>query len=382
MFFGKRKSNTWASLGDDYYYGLNGEKVDYVKAADWYSDAAGKKHPHATFMLGLCHELGRGVEKDMDAAEGYYKTAAKLGDENAKKRLETGNLVEPLAPVDEETVDDETNEATDNKTKEAADIAYKFTQKKKYKEAFPHLEIAANGGDAWAQNQLGYIYSEGNIVTQDYGKALYWREKSAEQGNRSGQYMLGWTYYYGHGVAKDYRKALSWYEKAAAHNDKDAQKMVKQINKELPAFEAAEAKRIAAEKAQLAAKAKADNAKTEIAEAIRIFKEFEEKDELAKGLPYLKKAADAGDTWAKNHLGDIYCAFGQQFAANEDNAAAFEWFELSAKLGNAESQYFLAVMYATGSGTKENLSAAQTWLKKAAEQGHKEAQKTYNQFFN
>jgi len=376
--FGKGKSETWASLGDDCYYGLNGEKVDYEKAADWYLDAAKKKHPHATFMLGLCLELGRGVEKDMDAAEDSFIVAAKLGNEYAKQRIETGKLVEPPAPVEEETEEEET---VNDEIKEASDIAYKFTQKKKYKEAFPHLEIAANGGDAWAQNQLGFMYSDGDGVTQDYAKALYWREKAANQGYKFAQNMLGHTYYYGKGVIKDYRKALSWYEKSAAQGDKDAKKMINQVTKELPAFEAAEAKRLAAEKAQLAAKAKAESAKAEIAEAIKTFKEYEAKGELASGLPYLKKAANAGDSWAKNHLGDIYCAFGQQFAANEDNEGAFEWFELSAGLGNAEAQYFLAILYATGNGTKENLSAAQTWLKKAADQGHKEAQKTYKQFF-
>jgi TPR repeat protein len=92
MFESKAKVNMWVECGDDYYFGREGEKVDCEMAAIFYYKAMKKKHPRATYMLGLCHELGRGVDKDIEYADILYERAAGYGDENAKRRLASGKL--------------------------------------------------------------------------------------------------------------------------------------------------------------------------------------------------------------------------------------------------------------------------------------------------
>jgi TPR repeat protein len=164
-----------ADCGDDYYYGINGEKIDYEMAVHFYEKAMKKKHPHATFMLGLCHELGRYVDKDSEYAETLYEKAAEYGDANAKKRLQTGKLLEPPAPKD----DDEEDEV-----EEAVLRAIEYIEKENYAKALPYLEIAAKGGDDWAQYQLGEFYEEGLAVEQNLASALYWYEKAAKQGGK------------------------------------------------------------------------------------------------------------------------------------------------------------------------------------------------------
>ena len=81
----------------------------------------------------------------------------------------------------------------------------------------------AEQGDSFAQAQLGWMYENGEDVTQDYEKAMFWTRKSAEQGYARAQYNLGWMYYYGEGVAQDYEKAAEWYRRAAEQDNAYAQ---------------------------------------------------------------------------------------------------------------------------------------------------------------
>ncbi len=65
----------------------------------------------------------------------------------------------------------------------------------------------AEKGNAEAQNSLGYMYSIGQGVTQDYKTAFKWYKLSAEQGNAEAQYNLALMYGKGWGVIKDYTRA-------------------------------------------------------------------------------------------------------------------------------------------------------------------------------
>jgi TPR repeat protein len=90
MFESKAKIDLWVECGDDYYYGRDGETIDYEMASNFYFKAMKKKHPRATYMYGLCYELGRCVDADMEYAEILYEKAAEYGDADAKKRIADG----------------------------------------------------------------------------------------------------------------------------------------------------------------------------------------------------------------------------------------------------------------------------------------------------
>lgn len=75
----------------------------------------------------------------------------------------------------------------------------------------------ALAGDARAQSYLGYMYSTGRGVPQDYAEAAYWYIRAANQGETTAQYMLGLLYDKGAGVQQDYIKAHMWLDLAAAH---------------------------------------------------------------------------------------------------------------------------------------------------------------------
>ena len=82
-------------------------------------------------------------------------------------------------------------------------------------EAVKWYRKAAEQGYARGQTNLGWMYSDGLGVQQDYTEALKWYRKAAEQGHDAGQVHLGFMYENGHGLSQDHAEAVKWYRKAA-----------------------------------------------------------------------------------------------------------------------------------------------------------------------
>ena len=85
------------------------------------------------------------------------------------------------------------------------------------------IRKAAERGDAEAQNTLGSMYSDGNVVTQDDAEAVKWFRKAAAQGYPMAQNNLGAMYDNGRGVPMDNVTAVEWYRKAANQGYASAQ---------------------------------------------------------------------------------------------------------------------------------------------------------------
>jgi len=82
---------------------------------------------------------------------------------------------------------------------------------------------SAEQGDAGARFNLGFMYENGQGVTQDYKQAVKWYRKSAEQGDAAAQHNLGVMYDEGQGVIQDYKQSVKWYRKAAEQGQVFAQ---------------------------------------------------------------------------------------------------------------------------------------------------------------
>lgn len=67
-----------------YEYGKYGIDIDVVKAFEWFRQAAEAGHIEAMAELGLCFELGCGVEQSDEHALDWYMKAADLGHLTAK----------------------------------------------------------------------------------------------------------------------------------------------------------------------------------------------------------------------------------------------------------------------------------------------------------
>ena len=93
-----------------------------------------------------------------------------------------------------------------------------------FKTAHELLLPFAEQGEATAQSNLGFIYSNGQGVPQDYKEAVKWFRLSAEKGYASAQFNLGLMYVKGQGVLQDYALAHMWFNIAGSNGNKDAVK--------------------------------------------------------------------------------------------------------------------------------------------------------------
>jgi TPR repeat protein len=76
-------------------------------------------------------------------------------------------------------------------------------------------QLAAQG-NAFAQTNLGFMYSSGRGVPQDLGEAAKWFRLAADQGNATAQSTLGSMYFGGESVPQDYVQAYMWVDLAAS----------------------------------------------------------------------------------------------------------------------------------------------------------------------
>ena len=90
--------------------------------------------------------------------------------------------------------------------------------------------LAAEQGDAGAQNNLGNMYRKGEGVPEDDAEAVRWYRLAAEQGDAGAQSNLGVRYATGEGVPEDDVQAYAWFSIAAAQGDELAKE-----NKEIAA---------------------------------------------------------------------------------------------------------------------------------------------------
>jgi uncharacterized protein len=86
-----------------------------------------------------------------------------------------------------------------------------------YATAYQLLHPLAEKGDARAQLNIAFLFSDGLGVPQDYAEALKWCRKAAEQGYAGAQGLLGYWYERGQGVPQDYVQAHMWFNLAASH---------------------------------------------------------------------------------------------------------------------------------------------------------------------
>ena len=83
-----------------------------------------------------------------------------------------------------------------------------------YPRAMAAYKVAAEGGDALSQHQVGHMYLVGFGVAVDYKQARPWIEKAAAQDHPNAVAALGVMYFNGMGVALSWRCARAYYQRA------------------------------------------------------------------------------------------------------------------------------------------------------------------------
>lgn len=95
------------------------------------------------------------------------------------------------------------------------------------------ITAKAEQGDAESQYMLAYCLQSGQVITQDYGKAVEWYTKAAMQGHMPSQHNLGVLYMTGKGVGQDCEEAYVWALLAAGNGNESLMKALRyQLSKE------------------------------------------------------------------------------------------------------------------------------------------------------
>lgn len=89
--------------------------------------------------------------------------------------------------------------------------------------ALSELQDQAFEGVPEAQHDLAALYTSGQGVEIDYGRAAVWFREAANSGIANAAYNLGVMYHQGLGVSKDMTRALDWYRRAAQLGHPEAQ---------------------------------------------------------------------------------------------------------------------------------------------------------------
>ena len=113
-----------------------------------------------------------------------------------------------------------------------------------FKTAMKEWRPLAERGGATSQFQVGWLYYEGNGVTQNYKTAAKWYRLAAEQGYAYAQRALGRIYADGNGILKDNIHAYMWLSIAASLWDSDAGKIRDNVTKKMTPADISAAKKL------------------------------------------------------------------------------------------------------------------------------------------
>ena len=91
------------------------------------------------------------------------------------------------------------------------------------------------------------MYANGEGVPEDDAEAVKWYRLAADQGDAGAQNSLGYMYANGMGVPEDYVTAYAWWNIAAVSGDEDAIANRSRVEQQMPPSQIAEAQQLSRE---------------------------------------------------------------------------------------------------------------------------------------
>lgn len=321
----------------------------------------------AIYDLGRIYSLGLGVEKNSDAADGYYvKAFAGFQEvELSKPWKYTEYRIGKMHAA---------GQGTDQDNVKAAEW-FQLSAEKKYK---------------YAQHSLGALYHRGQGVKEDLDKAFELYLKSAKQGFPYADFEVAKMYRDGIGTDKDETKSRQHFHRAFKGFERLEQtskddKIQYRLGWMLHNGVGAERDLIRA-KDYYQKSAKMGNVYSSFSLAKIVLKEENpEPDELKKAIEILESLADSDDVSLKDIKNPAAYSLGKLFLEGKvvakNIAQAIHYFETSNEYGNPWASYQLGKLYLLGKEIPKNLEKAIRYLTSSAEVGNPYAQyllgKTY-----
>jgi len=230
---------------------------------------------------------------------------------------------------------------------------------------------------------LGNLHTAGNVVAQDYNKAMYWYEQIAAH-NSDAKIKLGDMYKYGNGIVQDYDQAKSWYEKAVLAGYSKAVLPLAAIYNEtgsgnptimlLLGYLYAGSNTMTKNERRLLLMC--DQFPRSIISNIHVWRQVlytlnsEIVPDYSKAIYWYEKAADAENTDAMLNLAEAY---QDGILTSKDDDKALFWYIKAIESGNADAMLKLAAAYQDTNFTYKDDDKAFYWYQKAADAGNADA---------
>jgi TPR repeat protein len=173
----------------------------------------------------------------------------------------------------------------------------------------------------WADTAAGLAA----FKNKDYQKAFQEFKAGADAGQAEAEFDLGVMYAQGFGVRRDLTAAANWYRKAADQGNAEAQFALGQMY------------------------GHGWGVPRDTADALRWFEMANSVD--SDGPPTDWQSIDG-------------------YGMTKDPQQAAYWYRMAANSGHPEAQYFLALLYASGTGVKKDAEQAERWVSSSAGQGY------------
>lgn len=207
---------------------------DEVKAMKWFRKCAESGEDSCQYMVGMKYEFGKGVAVDQTEANNWYLKSTYSGNRLAPVRLGARNVrgiggeknIAQAVQLFSSALARGNLAGLKELKSMNGEVLAQFKLGELYRggvEALPRDDAeaaiwfrkAAEQGHAGAQNQLAYMYFEGEGVEQSDAEAAKWYLLSAKQGKKNSQEFIAWLYENGRGVPKDLAEAARWARLAA-----------------------------------------------------------------------------------------------------------------------------------------------------------------------
>lgn len=321
-------SRAYKSLGDISYFGYYGFEKNLDSAIEKYNSSILCEDEE---VLDKINQIDLQSKKEHDIIDKANMRCPYCGAEIAEGLMMCticGAVISANNSANQQTVKQQSNK---NEISTAyLNLSRCYQQKQQYDTAVSILNQGAEKGSADCQNELGLFYENGSYVPEDKNQAFLWFEKSANNSYGVGMYNLGRFYESGICVEKDNKKAIDLYTEAA--------------RKGVP---------MAYYKCGL----NAYNLK-----------------EYSAAKTYYEKAAEKNIMLAYNQLGYMYeSGVVGRIKGQADKKTALQYFVKAAQAGVADAQNNAGRLYQEFGEVEKALG----YYKKAAEKGHEEGLKNY-----
>ncbi len=379
-----------------------------AQAIDYFKRASEQGHTGACYQLGVSYEYVDDYDNRYERSIPLIRKAAEAGDAQAQYDLARRYSVNDRGVKQNLLQTFKWMKKAAMQQHPSAEEMYEELLERKYDELVATYPQAENG-DKDAQCEVARLLYR---YIGDTQSAIAWYEKAASQGYGVAHYELARLY-----QGKDkvpYGKSTSMYfhgyfklenaeEKACAHIQHAAD-----LGYDKAQFEHAEYLRQTGDRENAVKwyqlSADQDYAPAQFRYGLALMRGDCVAKDLASAKNYLQQSAEQGNS-------DGQCAFAQ-LIENEDREQAIQWYQAGAKklhpeslLGLAkitlnddaeqafklcrqsayqglkEAQYFLATLYAQGSGVAQDAHLSAVWLVQSAVQGHKPAAQMLSQAY-